>query len=159
MFVKVGGVVREKPFLVTYEDEAKPIRIARRGSKGHLIVRKLMDPEDTGSVSGIVLVAEALPHQETITPHAHKGYEESMYVLTGYGKLIVGPTVENMKTLPLRPGACAYVPADYYHIVEVEGEESMKLVISYFPTERRGKSHREIATELTNVPLQGEYGR
>jgi len=74
-------------------------------------------------------------------------------------RLLLGPTVENTKTFLLRPDACAYVPADYYHIVEVEGEEPMKLVISYFPTEKRGKSHREIATDLTNVPLRGEYGK
>jgi mannose-6-phosphate isomerase-like protein (cupin superfamily) len=151
--------MQEKPFLVTYEDETTPMRIARQGSKGYLTVKKLMDPEDTGSVSGIVLVAEALPHQQPITPHGHGDYEESMYVLTGHGKMIIGPTADDMKTFTLRPGACAYVPADYYHIVEVDGEQPMKLIISYFSTEKKGKSHREIATELTNVPLQGEYGK
>jgi len=35
----------------------------------------------------------------------------------------------------------------------------MKLVIPYFHTESKGKSHREITTQLTNVPLQGEYGK
>lgn len=150
--------MEEKPFLVTYEDEAKPIRIARQGSKGYLTIKKLMDPEDTGSMSGIVLVAEAFPYQEPITPHAHRAYEESMYVVGGRGRFIIGPTVENMKTLPLRPGTCAYIPADYYHVVEVDGEEPMKLVISYFPTDKKGRSHRQIATEFTNVPLQREYG-
>ncbi len=148
-----------KPLLVTYEDETSQIRIARQGSKGRLKVRKLLDPEDTGSVSAIVLVAEAIPRQEPITPHAHKEYEESMYVVAGRGKFHVGQAVEDMKAFPLRPGACAYIPADYYHVVEVYGDEPMKLVISYFPTEKKGKSHREIATELTNVPLQGEYGK
>jgi len=151
--------MREKPFLVTYEDETRPIRIARQGSKGYLMVRKLMDPEDTGSVSGIVLVAEAFPRQQAITPHAHRSYEESMYVVTGRGRLIIGPTVENMKTFPLRPGACIYVPADYHHVIEVDGDEPMRFVVSYFPTEKKGRSHREIATDLTDVPLQGEYGR
>jgi len=151
--------MQKKPFLVTYEDETRPIRIARQGSKGHLAVKKLMDPEDTGSVTGIVLVAEAFPHQQPITPHGHRDYEESMYVLTGHGRLIIGPTADDMKNFTLRPGACAYVPADYYHVVEVDGEKPMKLIISYFSTEKKGKSHREIATELTNVPLQGEYGK
>jgi len=151
--------MRKKHLFVTYEDETKPIRIARQGSKGYLTIRKLVDPEDTGSVSAIVLVAEALPHQQQITPHAHRDYEESMYVVTGYGRLLIGPTVEKMETFRLRPGACIYIMADYYHVVEVEGEEPMKLIISYFPTDKRGKSHREIATELTNVPLQGEYGK
>jgi len=143
--------------LVTYEDQAKPIRIARKGSTGYLTIKKLMDPEDTGSISGIVLIAEAPPNQEPITPHAHRDVEESMYVITGHGKAILGPTVENMKTFPIRPGTCIYIPADYYHIIEGEGEEPMKLVVSYFPTDKKGKSHREIATELTNVPLQDKY--
>ena len=65
--------------------------------------------------------------------------------------------VQLLKTFPIRPGACIYIPADYYHIIEGEGEEPMKLVISYFPTDKKGKSHREIATELTNVPLQVKY--
>jgi len=159
LVVVAGGVMREKPLLVTYEDEIRPTRIARQGSTGYLMVRKLMDPEDTGSVSGIVLVAEALPRQQPITPHTHRGYEESMYVATGRGRLTIGPTVDTMKAFPLRPGACIYVPADYYHVVKVESEEPMKLIISYFPTEKKGKSHREIATELTSVPLQGGYGR
>lgn len=150
--------MQDKP-LVTYEDQVKSIRIARKGSTGSLSIKKLMDPEDTGSISGIVLIAESTPNQEPITPHAHRDVEESMYVITGHGKAILGSTIENMKTFPIRPGACIYIPADYYHIIEGEGEEQMKLVISYFPTDKRGKSHREIATELTNVPLQDEYQR
>jgi len=157
--IKAGVSLKEKPFLVTYEDEVKPIRISRQGSKGYLTVRKLMDPEDTGSVSGTVLVAEAVPHQQPITPHAHKDYEESIYVVAGHGRLTIGPSVGDMKTFELRLGACIYIPANYFHVVEVEGQEPMKLVVSYFSTEKRGKSHREIATELTNVPLQGEYGK
>ena len=143
--------------LVTYEDEAKPLRIARQGSTGSLTIKKLMDPEATGTIAGIVLVAWATPNQEPITPHAHRDVEESMYVITGQGHAILGPTLDDMTTFPLRPGACIYIPADYYHIIEVEGEAPMKLVISYFPTDTRGRSHREIATELTNVPLQDEY--
>jgi len=145
--------------LVTYEDEVKPIRVSRQGSSGYLMVRKLMDPEDTGSVSGIVLVAEALPRQQPITPHAHRECEESMYVMRGHGRLRIGPTAEAMRGFLLRPGACIYVPAEYYHVIEVEGEEPMKLVVSYFHAGRKGRSHREIATELTNVSFQGEYGK
>ena len=87
--------MQEKP-LVTFEDKAKPIRIASKGSTGYLIIKKLMDPEDTGSISGIVLIAEATPNQEPITPHAHRDVEESMYVITGHGRAILGPTVENI---------------------------------------------------------------
>ncbi len=151
--------MQKKPFLVTYEDKIKPLKLARKGSTGYLTFKKLMDPEDTGSISGVVLVAEASPHQQPITPHAHKEVEESIYVAKGMGRVTIGQSIENMKTFPLRPGACIYVPADYYHIIEVESEEPMKLIISYFPTDKMGRSHREIATELTNIQLQDEYGK
>jgi mannose-6-phosphate isomerase-like protein (cupin superfamily) len=153
------NIMRSKPVYVTYEDEVPALRIARQGSSASLIIKKLMDPEDTGSISGTVLVAEARAHHEPITPHAHQEVEESLYVVTGNGHVAIGPTIDDMQTLPLRPGACIYVPANYFHIITVENEDLMKLVISYFPTDKPGRSHREIAVDLTNVPLQKEYGK
>lgn len=151
--------MQPKPIFVTYEDEVPSYRIARQGSSASLTLKKMMDPEDTGSISGTVLVAEARAHHEPITPHAHKEVEESLYVVTGEGKVSIGPTMDSMQTFPLRPGACIYVPANYLHIITVESEKLMKLVISYFPTDKPGRSHREIAVDLTNVPLQEEYGK
>lgn len=148
-----------KPFFVTYEDEIPSYRIARQGSSASLTLKKLMDPEDTGSICGTVLVAEARAHHEPITPHAHQEVEESLYVVTGEGEVMIGPAIDNMQTFPLRPGACIYVPANYLHIITVTSEKLMKLVISYFPTDKPGRSHREIAVDLTNVPLQEEYGK
>ena len=153
------NIMRSKPVYVTYEDEVPALRIARQGSSASLIIKKLMDPEDTGSISGTVLVAEARAHHEPITPHAHQEVEESLYVVTGNGHVTIGPTIDDMQTFPLRPGACIYVPANYFHIITVENEDLMKLVISYFPTDKPGRSHREIAVDLTNVPLQEEYGK
>jgi mannose-6-phosphate isomerase-like protein (cupin superfamily) len=153
------NIMRSKPVYVTYEDEVPALRIARQGSSASLIIKKLMDPEDTGSISGTVLVAEARAHHEPITPHAHQEVEESLYVVTGNGHVAIGPTIDDMQTFPLRPGACIYVPANYFHIITVENEDLMKLVISYFPTDKPGRSHREIAVDLTNVPLQKEYGK
>lgn len=151
--------MQSKLVYVTYEDEVPSLRIAREGSSASLTLKKLMDPEDTGSISGTVLVAEARAHHEPITPHAHQEVEESLYVVTGEGRVTLGPTIEDMQTYPLRPGACIYVPANYFHIITVKSEKLMKLVISYFPTDKPGRSHREIAVNLTNVPLQEEYGK
>ena len=151
--------MHSKPVYVTYEDEVPTLRIARQGSSASLTIKKLMDPEDTGSISGTVLVAEARAHHEPITPHAHQEVEESLYVVTGKGQVTIGQTIDDMQTFPLRPGACIYVPANYFHIITVENEELMKLVISYFPSDKPGRSHREIAVNLTNVPLQEEYGK
>lgn len=158
MYTSVNKFLQSKPFFVTYEDEVPSLRIARQGSSASLTIKKLMDPEDTGSISGTVLVAEARAHHEPITPHAHQEVEESLYVVTGEGRVTIGATIDDMQTYPLRPGACIYIPANYLHIITVEGEKLMKLVISYFPTDKPGRSHREIAVDLTNVPLQEEYG-
>lgn len=147
-------------FFCVHEDDVERFRVAREGSPGYLIVRKLFDPEASGSQQAVVLIADVPPHQpEPIPLHFHREYEEAMYVAAGRGAFHVGPSPDAMRSFSIRPGSCCYIPADHYHGVEVEGDEAMKLVISYFCTSGRGgKSHRQIALELTNLPFQGTYG-
>jgi mannose-6-phosphate isomerase-like protein (cupin superfamily) len=118
-----------------------------------------MDPAVTGSREAIVLLAEVPPHQaEGITPHYHRQYEETMYVAAGRGEFRVGTAADAMESMVVRPGSCCYIPAEYYHELVVDGDEAMRLVISYFCVSGEGgKSHRQIALELTNVPFQGAY--
>ena len=145
--------------MCVHEDEVQSVRISREGSHGYLMVRRLMDPAVTGSREAIVLLAEVPAHQaEGITPHYHRQYEETMYVAAGRGKFRVGTSPDAMETMTVRPGSCCYIPADYYHELAVDGDEAMKLVISYFCVSGKGgKSHQQIALELTNVPFQGVY--
>ena len=147
-------------FFCVHEDHVEGFRVAREGSSGYLMARKLLDPEASGSRQAIVLIADVPANQrEPIPPHFHQEYEETMYVAAGRGVFRVGPSPDTMRSIPIRPGSCCYIPAEYYHGVEVEGDEAMKLVISYFCTSGQGgKSHRQIALELTNVPFQGTYG-
>ena len=149
----------ERVFCV-HEDDVRGFRVAREGSRGYLMVRRLIDPEVTGNERAIVLVADVPPRQpESIPPHFHREYEESMYVVAGHGVLRIGASPGTIRTIPVRPGSCFHIPADYYHSVEVEGDEAMKLVISYFCTSGKGgKSHRQIALELTSLPFDGTYG-
>ena len=149
----------ERVFCV-HEDDVRGFRVAREGSRGYLMVRRLIDPEVTGNERAIVLVADVPPRQpESIPPHFHREYEETMYVVAGRGVFRVGPSPDTMRSIPIRPRSCCYIPAEHYHGVEVEGDEAMKLVISYFCTSGEGgKSHRQIALELTNAPFQGTYG-
>jgi len=153
-------VVQKERFFCVHEGNVESFRIAREGSRGYLMARKLFDPEASGSRQAIVLIADVPPHQpELITPHFHREYEETMYVAAGRGLFRVGPSPDAMRAIPVCAGSCCYVPADYYHELKVEGDEAMKLVISYFCTSGEGgKGHRQIALELTNVPFQGAYG-
>jgi len=146
-------------FFCVHEDDVEGFRVAREGSSGYLIARKLFDPEVSGSRQAIVLIADVPPHQpEPIPLHFHREYEETMYVAAGHGVFGVGPSPDTMRSIPICPGSCCYIPADHYHGVEVEGDEAMKLVISYFCTSGEGgKSHRQIALELTDLPFQGTY--
>jgi mannose-6-phosphate isomerase-like protein (cupin superfamily) len=146
--------------MCVHEDDVKSIRVSRKGSQGYLMVRRLMDPAVTGSQEAIVLLAEVPAHQsEGITPHYHRHYEETMYVAAGRGEFRVGDSLEAMESMAVRPGSCCYIPAEHYHELVVEGDEAMKLVISYFCISGEGgKSHQQIALELTNVPFQGAYG-
>jgi mannose-6-phosphate isomerase-like protein (cupin superfamily) len=143
-----------------HEGDVESFRVAREGSGGYLTVRRLFDPEVSGTEQGIVLIADVPAHQaEGITPHFHREYEETMYVAAGRGLFRVGRSPDTMRAIPVRPGSCCYVPVDFYHELQVEGDEAMKLVISYFCTSGDGgKSHRQIALELTNVSFQGTYG-
>jgi len=150
----------EERFFCAHEDEVESFPIARQGSQGYLLARRLFDPEETGTQQAIVLIADVPAHQpEGITPHFHREYEETMYVAAGHGVFRVGASPDTMRAIPIRPGSCCYIPAEYTHEVEVQGDEAMKLIISYFCTSGQGgKSHRQIALELTNVPFQGTYG-
>lgn len=147
-------------FYVAHEDEVPSFRIARKGSTGQIAAKRLIDPEESGSRKAIVLQIDVPPHQpQAIPPHYHSQYEETMYVLSGEGQYRVGPSPEEMRSFPIKPGSCLYMPAGYYHQLVVEGDEPMRLLASYWCSEGEGgKCHREIALELTSIPFDGEYG-
>jgi mannose-6-phosphate isomerase-like protein (cupin superfamily) len=152
--------MEQDPVLCIHEDDVESFSVSREGSRGYLMVRRLMDPEVSGSRQAIVLIADVPARQsEGITPHFHREYEETMYVAAGRGQFRVGPCRDAMRSIAVRPGSCCFIPADHYHELKVEGDEAMKLVISYFRTSGEGgKSHRQIALKLTSVPFQGRYG-
>jgi hypothetical protein len=64
-----------------------------------------------------------------------------------------------MESMMVRPGSCCYIPAEFYHELVVDGDDAMRLIISYFRVSGEGgKSHQQIALELTDVPFRGTYG-
>ena len=131
-------------FFCVHEDDVESFRVARQGSRGYLMARRLIDPEESESRQAIVLIADVPANQpEGIIPHFHREYEETMYVAAGRGVYRVGASPDSMRSIPICPGSCCYIPADTYHEVKVEGDEAMKLIISHFCTSGRGgKSHR-----------------
>ena len=146
--------------LCVHEDDVAGFRVSREGSGGYLMIRRLMGPAVSGSRQAIVLIADVPARQPAgITPHYHREYEETMYVAAGCGMFRVGPSPDAMHSIGVGPGSCCFIPAEYYHELLVDGDEAMKLVISYFCISGEGgKSHQQIALELTNVPFQGRYG-
>lgn len=125
--------MRDDTLLVVNEAEVETFSIAREGSDGYVLAKRLIDPETSGSQRAIVLVVETPPGQTAlIPPHLHRGYEETMYVLSGRGTYRAGRTPDELQSLPIALGSCLYMPADYYHQLQTEGAEPLKLVVSYF---------------------------
>ena len=152
--------MEEDRFFCVNENDVERFRVARQGSSSYVNLGRLIDPEASRSQQAIVVVVDVPPLQQTLMPpHFHREYEETMYLVEGRGLLHIGTAPDAMRSLPIRPGSCCYVPAGYYHRLEVNGDRAMKLVCSYFAASGgHGKSHREISTELTSLPLEGKYG-
>ncbi len=98
--------------LVAQRDETSPIACPF----GH--VERIV----TGGEGGIANV-----HVVKITkgtPHFHRGYDETYYVLSGTGTITLGP-----ERHPLRPGAVVVIPAGVQHSLEASAGEQLEFVI------------------------------
>lgn len=60
--------------------------------------------------------------------HVHQEEEETIYILSGYGRIHLGSQVEE-----LRPGVAVYIPAQVEHSIENTGNEPIKLVFAFSP--------------------------
>jgi quercetin dioxygenase-like cupin family protein len=71
----------------------------------------------------------AIFHEPGRAPgHVHQAEEETIYILSGYGRIHVGNYVEE-----LRPGVAVYIPAQVEHSIESLGNEPIKLVFAFSP--------------------------
>jgi mannose-6-phosphate isomerase-like protein (cupin superfamily) len=96
--------------LVRHRDETQPIDCPF----GH--VQRIV----TGGEGGVANV-----HVVKITkgtPHLHQGYDETYFVLSGTGTIMMG-----QETHPLRPGSVAVIPAGVLH--SLEGSDDFEFVI------------------------------
>lgn len=134
------------------EEEIPPVRVQREGSPAYAFIRTLFDPETAGCANAVLGTMTIPPGQsEPMVPHAHFEYEESEFVVTGEGYVLLGPSRDELKRYELKPGRAFFVPPGYPHCIANTGEGEMKIAFSFYPAWVKGRSYREIATELTDV--------
>lgn len=134
------------------EGEVPPVTVRRQGSSSCAYIRTLFDPETVGSANAVLGTMTIPPgQQEPMLPHAHFEYDESEYVASGEGYVLLGSSRDRLQRFELKPGSAFFVPAGYPHCVANTGEGDMKIVFSFYPEWVKGRSYRVIATELTDV--------
>jgi oxalate decarboxylase/phosphoglucose isomerase-like protein (cupin superfamily) len=134
------------------EEEIPPLRVQREGSSAVAFIRTLFDPETTGTANAVLGTMTIPPGQsEPMVPHAHSEYEESEYVVKGEGYLLLGPSRKELKRYELRPERAFFVPPGWPHCIANTGSGEMKIAFSFYPAWVKGRTYREIATELTDV--------
>jgi len=61
-------------------------------------------------------------------PHAHGDREEIFFVISGHGKIRVGPEEDFIE-----PGSCIYVPIGHIHQLINPGNEALKVIAATSP--------------------------
>lgn len=134
------------------EADIPAVRVQREGSPAYGFARTLFDPESAGTDNAVLGVFDVPPGQsQPMLPHAHLEYDETEYVVRGQGFLMLGPSREALKRYELKAGSAFFVPAGWPHCVGNTGTDAMKIVFSFYPAGVKGRTYREIGTELTDV--------
>ena len=141
----------QKRKLFVNEEEIPPIRVQRAGSSGYGYIRTLIDPETSGSANAVLGTMTIPPGTEPMLPHTHFEYDESEYIVTGEGYLMLGSSKDNLQRYELKPGSAFFVPSGYAHSIANTGKGELKIAFSFFPGWVKGRSYREIASELTDL--------
>lgn len=115
-----GPVTWGMPF-IAHESEAPTVPL------GAQMMQVLMEPEIGGS-GRLTIGRSHWPAGGTGQPHAHEGWEEMFYVLSGEGQLQVGE-----ERYALRPGVVACVPERVPHCVAWVGEAGLEMVFLLAP--------------------------
>ena len=74
-----------------------------------------------------------VPPRTRMLPHTHHREEEVIYILKGWGEVVVNGTVE-----PIREGTAIYLPVGSEHCVENKSEEVMRFTFAFSPPARIG---------------------
>lgn len=108
--------------IATHEREGRSNELAGR------VVNWLQTPETTGCKYNSVCIVTYDAYARAKPAHSHADGEETIYVLTGTGKVKVGDDV-----YPLEPGSLVLFPQGIPHMVYNTSDEPMKLVCFYGP--------------------------
>ncbi len=104
------------------EDEQYPIQL-NGGS-----VNWLMTPEKNGTEHSSVCIFTINPGSRVLPAHAHPEGEETIYVISGIGKVKIGNEIKD-----IRPGSIFNLHPQVPHLIYNTGNYEMK-TICFFPT-------------------------
>jgi uncharacterized RmlC-like cupin family protein len=96
-------------------------------ASGGMTRASAISAETVGSERIFLGVSRVGPHQMG-SAHIHTNCESALYVVSGAGRLLVGPNVD--QTLTVEPGDCIYVPPGAPHAVANDGEEELVIVVA-----------------------------
>jgi len=115
-----GPVTAGVPF-IAHESEAPMIPL------GAQMMQVVMDPEAGGS-GRLTIGRSHWPAGGAGKPHAHEGWEEMFYVLSGEGELLAGGEL-----YALRPGVVVCVPERVPHCVAAVGKDGLEMIFLLAP--------------------------
>jgi mannose-6-phosphate isomerase-like protein (cupin superfamily) len=119
---KKGGCIVNEKKIVTHESLGQQIQKEGR------VVNWVMTPDTTGGKYSSVCIASYEPGKRALPAHSHRNGEETIYVRTGTGKVLIGDEIEEIK-----PGTFFLLPQGVPHMVWNNGTTDLELVCFYAP--------------------------
>jgi len=94
-------------------------------------VRWIMTPEISGGKYSSVCTVVYEPHKRSKPAHSHPDGEETVYVISGKGKVKVGDEISEVE-----PGSLVFFPQGVPHMVWNCEDEPLHMVCFYAPVQK-----------------------
>lgn len=108
--------------LVLHEDSKTKIMLEGRN------VVWLMKPETTGGKYSSACLVEVAPGQRALPAHSHPNGEETIYIIQGEGKVLIGDEMSDIKA-----GSIMLFPQGVPHMLYCTGDMMLKGICFYAP--------------------------
>lgn len=95
---------------------------------GNRSVTWMMTPETTGGQYSALCTVEVHPGEKARPAHAHPNGEETIYIVSGHGKVLIGDEVYDIK-----PGVAMLFPQGVPHMLWNQGKDPLKGICFYAP--------------------------
>ena len=107
----------------------------------HTTNRRILGPED--GVGDLLVVHGTLGPGGGADPHYHEHCDQLIFVIAGRCRVRVGGSGVSGVEMDeeLGPNDTAFLPRSIPHVVDVLGDEPLKLFITYLPALRPGDTH------------------